>query len=126
MPAKRCPMCHRASEDRAWQCACGYEFGQPVERTLELLRGQSRTTKIMLGIFLVLDAGAVIAIVEATLHGFVVFSGLGFAALVLGTLRQIRKLAIGRESTRLLSAKLLPIARVIQKPKPGSDSDGIG
>ena len=39
MAAKRCPMCHTVNEDRDWQCQrCHYEFGQPVERTRELLR----------------------------------------------------------------------------------------
>jgi hypothetical protein len=113
-------MCHRASEERAWRCSCGYEFGQPVDRTLELLRGQSVNAKITLGVFLVLDAGAVFGVIEAALHGFVVFSGVIFVALVIGTTRPIRKLAIARESTRLVSARALPTARVVRSPDPAA------
>jgi hypothetical protein len=113
-------MCHRASEDRAWRCRCGYEFGQPVDRTLELLRSQTVNAKITLGIFVVLDAGAVFGMIEAALHGYIVFSGVVFVALAIGTIRPIRKLAIARESTRLLSAKALPTARAIRSRGPGT------
>jgi cobyrinic acid a,c-diamide synthase len=106
-------MCHRASDDRAWQCACGYEFGQQVEKTRELLRDQLVTAKILLAILLVVDAGAVFGMVEAVIHGFAVFSGFAFCALVLATIRQIRKIAISRESLRLLAPKDLPVARVV-------------
>ena len=115
MPAKRCPMCHRASDDRAWRCACGYEFGQPVEKTRELLRDQLTTAKITLAIVAVLDAGAVVGMIEALLHGVGVFCGFGFALLVIGTIRQVRKIAISRESLRLLAPKDLPTARVVER-----------
>jgi hypothetical protein len=124
-------MCHRANEDRAWRCACGYEFGQPVDRTLELLRGQAVTAKITLGVFVALDAAAAFGMYVAALHGLIFFPGIVVVALVIGTIRPIRKLAIARESTRLLSAKLLPTARVVRSPGPaptptasaGSESD---
>ena len=120
-------MCHRTSDDRARRCQCGYEFGQPVERTLELLRRQRNSAMIVLCLFLVLDAGALFGMYEAALHGFVVFSGFVAVALVVGTLRPIRKLGIARESARLLAPKQLPTARVVtQNPRPGSDVDGNG
>lgn len=106
-------MCHRATEDRAWQCACGYEFGQNVERTRELLRDQLTTAKIMLAVFLVIDAAAVFGIAMAVMRGYAVFSGIGFTLLVLGTLRPIRKISISRESLRALAPKDLPKARVV-------------
>jgi hypothetical protein len=111
---KACPMCHRTLPDLAPLCPCGYEFGQPVERTLELLRRRKRNAKLELGIFIILDAGALFGMYEAALHGFVVFSGFVVVTLVLGTLRPIRKLGIARDSERLLAPTLLPTARVVE------------
>jgi hypothetical protein len=114
MPAKRCPMCHRASEDRAWHCACGYEFGQPVERTRELLRDQLTNAKIMLGIFGGLDLAMMGGMVFAAMHGVFVSPGLALVLLTWLAARNIRKIRISRESLQLLAAKDLPAARVVR------------
>jgi uncharacterized membrane protein YfcA len=53
-------MCHQPDEDRVWSCArCGYEFGQPVEKVLELLRGQLRSQAIIVLMLLTLLGGLV-------------------------------------------------------------------
>ena len=113
-PKKSCPMCHRTLPDRAPLCACGYEFGQPVERTLELLRRRTTSAKIALTLFLILDAFAVFGMYEAALHGFLVFSSFVAVSLIVGTIRPIQKINMARESERLLAPRLLPTARVVE------------
>jgi 1,4-dihydroxy-2-naphthoate octaprenyltransferase len=105
MPAKRCPMCHRASAANAWQCVCGYEFGQDVEKVRALLRDQRTNAWIILVLLLVVDAMAVFGVFYAALHGFLVFSVLGFSALILGTARTVRTLLITRASLRQLASR---------------------
>jgi len=114
MPAKRCPMCHRASEDRAWRCSCGYEFGQPVERTRELLRDQLTNAKIMVGLFGVLELGIAGAMWLAAMYIPLIFPLAGVVATTGGLARNIRKLRVSRESLRLLAPKELPAARVVR------------
>jgi hypothetical protein len=114
MPAKRCPMCHRASESRAWHCACGYEFGQPVERTRELLRDQLTNARIMLGIFGTLDLATMGAMVLAAMHGVFIAPGLLLVGLTWISARSLRKLRVTRESLKLLAPKDLPAARVVK------------
>jgi hypothetical protein len=105
-------MCHRATEDRAWQCACGYEFGQDVAKTRELLRDQLTNAKIMLAIFIVLDAASVALLVAGLVYALPV---IGFIFFIGGTVRAVRKIAISRESLRLLAPKELPAARVVER-----------
>jgi hypothetical protein len=106
-------MCHRASDDRAWQCRCGYEFGQDVARTRELLRDQLISAKIFLAIFVVLDAAVVLGTIELARRGVIFVSLLAFVFLILGTGRSLRKIMISRESLRALAPKDLPVARVV-------------
>jgi hypothetical protein len=106
-------MCHRASDARAWQCTCGYEFGQSVDKVLELLRGQRTNARIMLGIMVGLDAAMIGGMVYAAMHGVAVISGIVFIALTYWTFRSIQRLRITSESMRQLSAKTLPEARLL-------------
>ena len=114
MAAKVCPMCHRGSGASAWQCVCGYEFGQDIEAVRALLRSQRMNTWIILVLLLVVDVMAVFGVYYAALHGFVVFSVFGFSALILGTARAVRTLLITRASLRQLARRddALPRARV--------------
>jgi len=109
-------MCHRVSEATAWQCNCGYEFGQRTEVTVQLLRAQRKRTRAQLGVLLALDVGAIFGVVYAAFHGFVVFSVLGFALLTTWTLRAVSRLSVTRTSLRLLEQAPLPEARA-RKPK---------
>jgi len=112
MPAKRCPMCHRAGDGRAWQCPCGYEFGQDVAKTRELLRDQLLTAKIMLATFIAIDLGIAAATVAMILHGFVVVSMVVIVGAFTFTIRAGRKILISRESLRALAPAKLPEAIV--------------
>ena len=59
-------MCHRASDARAWQCDCGYEFGQSVDKVLELLRGQRKSAAATLAFVVFLDVAMVGAVIYST------------------------------------------------------------
>jgi hypothetical protein len=98
-------MCHRVSAATAWRCACGYEFGQSLERVRELLRDQQTSLRIALAFLLVLDVAAVAGAVYAAMHGFIVFSALGFTTLILATARAAQKLWITRASLRQLASR---------------------
>ena len=117
MAAKVCPMCHRSSPGSAWQCGCGYEFGQSVENVRALLRGQQMTARILLAMLLVLDLATAGGVVYAAMHGWVVYSTVIFSALIVGTTRTVRKLRITRESLRQLAERdaVLPTAIVHQR-----------
>jgi uncharacterized membrane protein required for colicin V production len=106
-------MCHRVSAAHAWQCACGYEFGQYAERVRVLLRDQQTNAWIMLASLVVVDVAAVCGMVYAAIHGFIVFSGLGFTALTLLTARTVRTLLITRASLRELDRRDTAVPRAI-------------
>jgi hypothetical protein len=106
-------MCHRASARTAWQCTCGYEFGQSLERVREMLHDQQTNAGISLALLLVLDAAALVGVVFAAAHGFIVFSALGFTALILATARAARKLLITRASLRQLAEREQPLPKAI-------------
>jgi hypothetical protein len=101
-------MCHRASEYTAWQCSCGYEFGQDVEKVREMLRTQLRTAWLSLGVFLLLDA-AMIAF--ATVG--IAIALFGLVGLLGATGRATRKILVSRESLRQLAPADLPTARLL-------------
>lgn len=101
-------MCHRASENTAWQCSCGYEFGQNVEKVREMLRTQLRTSWISLGVFLLLG-GAMVAL--ATVGIAVALFGL--VGLLGATGRSAHKILVSRESLRQLAPAALPTARLL-------------
>ncbi len=109
MPAKRCPMCHRASESTAWQCACGYEFGQDLETVRNMLRAQLHTAYVAGAIFLLLD----LAMIPLLFFSPVIIPLGGFVLLTSGTARSVRKIFISRESLRQLAPRDLPTARLL-------------
>lgn len=106
-------MCHRVSAAGAWQCGCGFEFGQSVQRLLVLLRDQQANAWITLVLLLVLDVAAGWGAVFAALHGFIVFAALGFTALVLMTARTAHKLLITRASLRELTRRAGVLPRAV-------------
>jgi hypothetical protein len=112
MAVKRCPMCHSASASTAWQCRCGYEFGQDVGKTLVLLRDQRTNARIMLASMAVIDLAAVGAFVLVGFPGPILIPVLGIAALFGVTARVARKLSITRASIRQLEKRELPKATV--------------
>jgi hypothetical protein len=101
-------MCHRASEATAWQCSCGYEFGQHVEKVREMLRTQLRTSWISLAACLFLDV-AMVAL--ATVGSAIALFGL--VGLLGATGRSLRKILVSRESLRQLAPAELPTARLL-------------
>lgn len=110
-------MCHRASAQTAWQCACGYEFGQDLEKVLALLRDQQINARIGLAVLLVLDTAAVAGVIYLALRGVILVAGLGFAVLIGWTVRAARKLLITRASLRQLAGwhRALPRAVVRER-----------
>ena len=102
-------MCHRASENTAWQCACGYEFGQDVEKVRGMLRTQLRTSWFSFGALLLAD----IALVGLAVVGFALMPVLLLAALLGATGRSARKILVSRESLRQLAPADLPTARLL-------------
>jgi ethanolamine transporter EutH len=88
-------MCHRASESTAWQCGCGYEFGQDIDTLITI------------------DLGILAITIITALTGAGLIPGLGFAFLLAATGRTIRKIAISRESLRQLAPRELPTARLL-------------
>lgn len=102
-------MCHRVSEERAWQCECGYEFGQPVDKVIELLRDQRTNARIML-VFSILAMAAAVALL---------IFGPFFSIWLLGggiawTGRNLRKLLITRASLKQLADRKLPEAKLLK------------
>ena len=113
--ARRCPMCHRASEPYAHNCRCGYEFGQSVDKAIELLEDQRTNARLLLGLFGMLTLVGLVATVILISLGIVVRSAVPFALLVLVTIRAGQKLALTNTSLRQLRARQLPEARLLIK-----------
>ena len=125
MVAMRCPTCHRVGAPPAWRCRCGHELGGGVDPTggptpqlaslaqirAVLLDRQARAWSA-LALLLVVDAAAASGVVYAALQGFIVFSALGFTALILLTARAVQRVRITRASLRQLAhlAPALPRA----------------
>lgn len=103
MLAKRCPMCHRVNGAAAWRCGCGHELDRSAEQARALLRDQQTRAWIALALLLMLDAAAVGGVVHAALQGFIVFSALGFTALILLTARAVQRVRITRARVRQLT-----------------------
>lgn len=102
-------MCHRASENTAWQCACGYEFGQDIDTVRGMLRSQLHNAYITTALFLLLD----LAMIPLLLVTPLILPIGGFVTLTLGFVKSIRKIAISRESLRQLKPRELPTARLL-------------
>jgi|SRR5450432_980582 hypothetical protein len=107
-------MCHRASDALAWQCDCGYEFGQSVDKVLELLRGQRKSAAATLAFVVFLDVAMVGAVIYSAMHGVIVLSFFLVLGLVYWTFRSVQRLRITNESMRQLAAKPLPEARLLK------------
>ena len=100
-------MCHTVNEDRDWQCQrCHYEFGQPVERTRELLRDQRTNAKIAFGFLLVIDV-AMLALPAIALYAgsrMVIMPGiLTVIFLTRATVKTFQKISISNASLRALA-----------------------
>lgn len=106
-------MCHRARSTAEWHCACGHEVGQAAERVRALLRDQQTSAWITLVTVAVIGVAGVCGMVYAALHGFIVFSGLGFTALILVTARTVRTLLITRASLRQLDRLDAAVPRAV-------------
>jgi hypothetical protein len=106
-------MCHRLSAGGAWQCGCGYEFGQSMQCLLVLLRDQQTSAWLTLALLLLLDAAAGWGAVLAALHGFIVLAALGFTALVLLTARTVHRLLLTRASLRHLTRRASVLPRAV-------------
>jgi len=102
-------MCHRASENTAWQCACGYEFGQDIEKVRGMLRAQLKTSWLAFGALLVAD----LVLVALAVVGFALTPVLVLAGLLGATGRSARKILVSRESLRQLAPADLPTARLL-------------
>jgi uncharacterized membrane protein len=111
-------MCHRASATTAWHCPCGHEFGQSSERVRARLRDQQTNAWITLVAVAVIGAAGVCGMVYAALQGFIVFSGLGFTALILVTARTVRTLLVTRASLQQLDRLDAAVPRaVVHRPR---------
>jgi uncharacterized membrane protein len=97
----------------AWQCACGYEFGQNAERVRLLLRDQQTHAWVTLAALLVVDVAAVWGLVYQAIHGFIVLAALGFTTLSLLTARTVRTLLIARARLRRLERRDAAVPRAI-------------
>lgn len=102
-------MCHRASESTAWQCACGYEFGQDVETVRGMLHSQLQNAYFTSALFLLLD----LAMIPLLFLAPVILPLGAFVVLTSATATSVRKILISRESLRQLSPRDLPTARLL-------------
>ena len=111
MAAKVCPLCHRSNPPSEWQCRCGYEFGQSIDKVRVLLRDAQTNARILLVVMLVLDAATIAGTIYLMMHGWVVYSWLVSVLLIVGTVRTARKLRIVRESLRQLAERHAPLPK---------------
>ena len=102
-------MCHRASENTAWQCACGYEFGQDLETVRDMLRSQLHNAWITTVLFILLD----LAMLPLLFFSPLIIPIAGFIYLTTASARSVRKILISRESLRQLAPRELPTARLL-------------
>lgn len=68
-----------------------------------MLRDRQADAWVALALLLVLDAAALGGVVYAALQGFIVFSALGFTALILLTARAVQRVRVTRASLRQLA-----------------------
>jgi hypothetical protein len=111
MAAKVCPLCHRSSPGTAWQCHCGYEFGQSVDKVRVLLRDQETSAWIVLGAVLVLDLAAIGGTIHADMHGLGWTSWFVPGLLSVLMVRTLRTLRIARASLRQLARRHAPLPK---------------
>jgi hypothetical protein len=111
MAAKVCPLCHRSSSGSAWQCQCGYEFGQSIDKVRVLLRDQETNAWIVLGVLLVLDLAAIGGAIVVGVLGLGWLPWIAPGLLIAATVRTLRKLRIARESLRQLAERHAPLPK---------------
>lgn len=118
MAVKRCPLCHKANATNAWQCECGYRFGQSVEKSLQIVRSQLHNAHLIFWLLLAIDLGVIGLVVWSALAGraVVIVPSFGFAYCVVKTVRAGQKIALTRASIRSLEKQKLPEARVASQP----------
>jgi hypothetical protein len=109
MAAKVCPLCHCSNPGSAWQCRCGYEFGQSVDKVRVLLRDQQTNARILLVVMLVLEAAVLAGAIYLSTRGAGRGPWLVLIPLVYWTVRAVRKLGIVRESLRQLDERHAPL-----------------
>ena len=102
-------MCHRVNAENATRCDCGYEFGQPVEAVIELLRDQHTRTWITLVFSFLAFAASVVGLLFQPFFAVFLIGG-----TFLWTGRMFRKLWITRASLRQLGDRKLPEARLLK------------
>ena len=97
------------SAETATRCDCDYEFGQPVEDVIGLLRDQHTRTWITLVFSILAFAASVVGML---------FFPLAAVFLIGGTFlwagRMARKLLITRASLKQLGARKLPEAKLLK------------
>lgn len=115
MATNRCPMCHVVNEGTAWRCGrCGYEFGQPIDKVRELLRGQLLSSRITFWCLLVLLVGVLAgpAYLAAQGTGIVVMPGIVTVVLITrAMLRASSKISISRQSLASLARQQTPLPK---------------
>jgi hypothetical protein len=102
-------MCHRVNAENATRCDCAYEFGQPVDNVLELLRDQHTRTWITLVFSILALAASLVGLFFLPFFGMFLFGG-----TFLWTGRMARKLWITRASLKQLGDRKLPEARLLK------------
>jgi hypothetical protein len=108
MAAKVCPLCHRSNPGTAWQCPCGYEFGQSIDK---VLRDQRTNAWIVLGVLVALDLAMIGGSVYAAVCGWGWMPWLVPGLLIGGTVRTMRKLQITRASLSQLAERQAPLPK---------------
>jgi hypothetical protein len=111
MAAKVCPLCHCSNSGSAWQCRCGYEFGQSVDTVRVLLRDQQTNAWIVLGVLLALDLALVAGSIYADMFGWGWLPWVVPGLLSAAAARMVSKLRIARESLRQLAERHAPLPR---------------
>jgi len=97
------------SAESSARCDCDYEFGQPVEKAIALLRTQQTNTWITL-VFAILALA--VSVVGMVIAPFIAIFAIGITFLWAG--RMFRKLLITRASLRQLGHRKLPEAKLLK------------
>src|SRR5262245_29885997 len=113
MLARRCPMCHRANAAAASCCSCGLDIDQHLARVHARLKEQLAGAWLTLIIMLVLDAAASTGAIYAAIEGFIVFSALGFTALILTTARAAQNVVTIRASLKRFADRYRTLPRAV-------------
>jgi len=112
-------MCHYVNDRQAWQCRCGYEFGQDPDVTRTLVRSQLVNLRIGFIVLLVLVLAAAGLMAWWVLAGEIVVSPfwpcVGLALLVVLSVRTGRKILLARRSLRSLDRQKAPLPKAVAR-----------